>query len=256
MMFFSTAELVQLFYEFLYPFTRISAFLLASPFYSIQALNLRFRIAISVLLTTLYISYFEVISFDPFSIDGLSVLLQQAAIGVSLGFSFQLVTAAITLGGQAISNSIGLSMANMVDPTLGNVPTISQLLILLSTLIFLLIDGHLILVELLFMSFESFPLGASISLEPVIQAIMDWSSTIFTGGLLIALPIMVAMLLVNTGLGIITRSAPSLNIIAVGFPAITLTGVFILLLSLRGILQLIEEFWSNAFEQLSLLMVI
>jgi len=255
-MFFSTAELVQLFYEFLYPFTRISAFLLASPFYSIQALNLRFRIAISVLLTTLYISYFEVISFDPFSIDGLSVLLQQAAIGVSLGFSFQLVTAAITLGGQAISNSIGLSMANMVDPTLGNVPTISQLLILLSTLIFLLIDGHLILVELLFMSFESFPLGASISLEPVIQAIMDWSSTIFTGGLLIALPIMVAMLLVNTGLGIITRSAPSLNIIAVGFPAITLTGVFILLLSLRGILQLIEEFWSNAFEQLSLLMVI
>ena len=255
-MFFSTAELVQLFYEFLYPFTRISAFLLASPFYSIQALNLRFRIAISVLLTTLYISYFEVISFDPFSIDGLSSLLQQAAIGVSLGFSFQLVTAAITLGGQAISNSIGLSMANMVDPTLGNVPTISQLLILLSTLIFLLIDGHLILVELLFMSFESFPLGASISLEPVIQAIMDWSSTIFTGGLLIALPIMVAMLLVNTGLGIITRSAPSLNIIAVGFPAITLTGVFILLLSLRGILQLIEEFWSNAFEQLSLLMVI
>ena len=256
MMFFSTAELVQPFYEFLYPFTRISAFLLASPFYSIQALNLRFRIAISVLLTTLYISYFEVISFDPFSIDGLSLLLQQAAIGVSLGFSFQLVTAAITLGGQAISNSIGLSMANMVDPTLGNVPTISQLLILLSTLIFLLIDGHLILVELLFMSFESFPLGASISLEPVIQAIMDWSSTIFTGGLLIALPIMIAMLLVNTGLGIITRSAPSLNIIAVGFPAITLTGVFILLLSLRGILQLIEEFWSNAFEQLSLLMVI
>jgi len=255
-MFFSTAELVQLFYEFLYPFTRISAFLLASPFYSIQALNLRFRIAISVLLTTLYISYFEVISFDPFSIDGLSSLLQQAAIGVSLGFSFQLVTAAITLGGQAISNSIGLSMANMVDPTLGNVPTISQLLILLSTLIFLLIDGHLILVELLFMSFESFPLGASISLGSVIQAIMDWSSTIFTGGLLIALPIMVAMLLVNTGLGIITRSAPSLNIIAVGFPAITLTGVFILLLSLRGILQLIEEFWSNAFEQLSLLMVI
>ena len=255
-MFFSTAELVQLFYEFLYPFTRISAFLLASPFYSIQALNLRFRIAISVLLTTPYISYFEVISFDPFSIDGLSLLLQQAAIGVSLGFSFQLVTAAITLGGQAISNSIGLSMANMVDPTLGNVPTISQLLILLSTLIFLLIDGHLILVELLFMSFESFPLGASISLEPVIQAIMDWSSTVFTGGLLIALPIMVAMLLVNTGLGIITRSAPSLNIIAVGFPAITLTGVFILLLSLRGILQLIEEFWSNAFEQLSLLMVI
>ena len=168
-MVFSSAELVQLFYEFLYPFTRISSFLLASPFYSIQALNLRFRIATSVLLTALYVSYFESISFDPLSVGGLSVLFQQAAIGISLGFSFQLVTAAITLGGQAISNSIGLSMANMVDPTLGNVPTISQLLIVLSTLIFLLIDGHLILIELLFMSFESFPLGTSISLEPLVQ---------------------------------------------------------------------------------------
>ena len=255
-MFFSTAELVQLFYEFLYPFTRISSFLLASPFYSIQALNLRFRIATSVLLTALYVSYFESMSFDPLSVGGLSALFQQAVIGISLGFGFQLVTAAITLGGQAISNSIGLSMANMVDPTLGNVPTISQLLIVLSTLIFLLIDGHLILIELLFMSFESFPLGESISLEPLVQPVIDWSSSIFTGGLLIALPIMIAMLLVNTGLGIITRSAPSLNIIAVGFPAITLVGIFILLLSLRGILQLIEEFWLNAFEQLSLIMAV
>ena len=193
-MFFSTAELVQLFYEFLYPFTRISSFLLASPFYSIQALNLRFRIATSVLLTALYVSYFESMSFDPLSVGGLSALFQQAVIGVSLGFGFQLVTAAITLGGQAISNSIGLSMANMVDPTLGNVPTISQLLIVLSTLIFLLIDGHLILIELLFMSFESFPLGESISLEPLVQPVIDWSSSIFTGGLLIALPIMICLL--------------------------------------------------------------
>ena len=110
--------------------------------------------------------------------------------------------------------------------------------------------------EILPMSFESFPLGEPISLEPLVQPIIDWSSSIFTGGLLIALPIMIAMLLVNTGLGIITRSAPSLNIIAVGFPAITLVGIFILLLSLRGILQLIEEFWSNAFEQLSLIMAV
>ena len=254
-MVFSAAVLVQLFYEFLYPFTRISSFLLASPFYSIQALNLRFRIAISVLLTTLYVSYFESTTFDPLSVGGLSALFQQAAIGISLGFSFQLVTAAITLGGQAISNSIGLSMANMVDPTLGNVPTISQFLIILSTLIFLLIDGHLILIELLFMSFElscrcsnRARATSTIGNRLVLNDLYGWAS--------IALPIMIAMLLVNTGLGIITRSAPSLNIIAVGFPAITLIGIFIFLLSLRGVLQLIEEFWLNAFEQLSLIMAV
>ena len=105
-MFFSAAELVQLFYEFRIPllqFLRSSA----SPFYSIQALNLRFRSATSV-FSALYVSYFESMSFDPLSVGGLSALFQQAVIGVSLGFGFQLVTAAITLGGQAISNSIGL----------------------------------------------------------------------------------------------------------------------------------------------------
>ena len=70
------------------------------------------------------------------------------------------------------------------------------------------------------------------------------------------LPVVLVVLLINVAIGIITRSAPSLNIIAVGFPAITLVGIFILLLSLRGVLQLIEEFWLNAFEQLSLMMVV
>lgn len=249
-------EVIELFYVFLYPFTRISAFLLASPFYSIEAINLRFRIALAALLTALYLSYFDSVVYDPLTGEGFIQLIYQAAIGIALGFSLQLVSAAITLGGQAISNSIGLGMANMFDPALGNVPVISQLLIVLSTLIFLLIDGHLILIELIFNSFRSFPVGAEIPGEALIQAIMDWSPMIFSGGLLIALPLIVTMLLVNIGLGIITRSAPSLNIIAVGFPAIILVGMVLLVLAMPGILQLIQEFWLNALEQLDLLLVI
>jgi flagellar biosynthetic protein FliR len=63
------------------------------------------------------------------------------------------------------------------------------------------------------------------------------------------------MLLVNIGLGIVTRSAPSLNIIAVGFPAIILVGMVLLALALPGIIQLIQEFWLNALEQLDLILV-
>jgi flagellar biosynthetic protein FliR len=254
-MVYALPEIIELFYAFLYPFTRISTFLLASPFYSIQALNIRFRISLSFLLTILYFSYFESTTYDPLSIEGLSQLFQQAAIGVALGFSLQLISAAITLGGQAISNSVGLGMANMFDPTLGNVPVISQFLIILSTLIFLMINGHLVLLELLFSSFERFPIGASIPVEIFVQAIIDWSPLIFSGGLQIALPLMITMLLVNIGLGIVTRSAPSLNIIAVGFPAIILVGMVLLALALPGIIQLIQEFWLNALEQLDLILV-
>lgn len=254
-MIYSLPEIIELFYIFLYPFTRISAFLLASPFYSIEALNIRFRIALSALLTVLYLSYFESAAFDPLTGDGLIQILQQAAIGIALGFSLQLVSAAITLGGQAISNSAGLGMANMFDPTLGNVPVISQFLIILSTLIFLMINGHLVMIELLFSSFESFPVGTPIPVDALVQAIIDWSPLIFSGGLLIALPLIVTMLLVNIGLGIITRSAPSLNIIAVGFPAIILVGMILLTFALPGILQLIQEFWLNALERLDLILV-
>ena len=145
---FLMAEIIDIFYQFLFPFSRLSAFLLASPFYSIESINVRFRIAISAVFTFLYLSYLEGVSIDPLTSVGFLYILQEIAIGVILGFSLQLVSAAITVGGQAISNAMGLGMANMFDPNLGNVPVISQFLIILSTLIFLLIDGHLVIIDL------------------------------------------------------------------------------------------------------------
>ena len=96
---------------------------------------------------------------------------------------------------------------------------------------------------------------SEISPKAFVQAIIDWSPLIFSGGLQIALPLIITMLLVNIGLGIVTRSAPSLNIIAVGFPAIILVGMVLLTLALPGIIQLIQEFWLNALDQLDLILV-
>ena len=250
---FLMAEIIDIFYQFLFPFSRLSAFLLASPFYSIESINVRFRIAISAVFTFLYLSYLEGVSIDPLTSVGFLYILQEIAIGVILGFSLQLVSAAITVGGQAISNAMGLGMANMFDPNLGNVPVISQFLIILSTLIFLLIDGHLVIIDLIFQSFEELPIGQPLLILPLLDSLLELTPLVFSGGLLLALPMMISLLLVNIGLGIITRSAPSLNIIAVGFPAILLIGSILLIVALPGVLRLIQDFWIESFETMTLM---
>ena len=250
---FLMAEIIDIFYQFLFPFSRLSAFLLASPFYSIESINVRFRIAISAVFTFLYLSYLEGVSIDPLTSVGFLYILQEIAIGVILGFSLQLVSAAITVGGQAISNAMGLGMANMFDPNLGNVPVISQFLIILSTLIFLLIDGHLIIIDLIFQSFKELPIGQPLLILPLLDSLLELTPLVFSGGLLLALPMMISLLLVNMGLGIITRSAPSLNIIAVGFPAILLIGSILLIVALPGVLRLIQDFWIESFEKMTLM---
>jgi flagellar biosynthetic protein FliR len=177
----------------------------------------------------------------------------QVFIGVFAGFLLQIVNGAVAVGGQAISNSMGLGMASLVDPSLGNVPVISQFLIILSTFIFMAIDGHLILIQLLLYSFDSIAVNEAFTFELVYRVFIEWSPLLFLGGLVIALPILISVLLINAGLGMITRSAPSLNIISVGFPAILITGTLLLMFAIPGIIQRIGDFWQEGFSLLGTL---
>ena len=245
------ADIAEYFYSFLVPFVRISAFTISAPIFTVGAFNIRFRIMVAVMLTLLAIN---VVEFDAqvLSVDQLiTTLLVQIFLGLVAGFILQIVNGAVTVGGQAISNSMGLGMANMVDPTLGNVPVISQFLVILSTLIFIIADGHLLLIQILIQSFETIPIAQSLSLEIIYDLFLEWTPLLFLGGLIVALPVIISVLLVNAGLGMITRSAPALNIISVGFPAIMLSGILIVLIALPGIVQRIDLFWRDGFEVFS-----
>ena len=244
-------EITDYFYAFLMPFVRISAFTISAPIFTVGAFNIRFRIMVAVMLTLLAVN---VVEFDAqaLSMDALiTTLLVQIFLGLVAGFILQIVNGAVTVAGQAISNSMGLGMATMVDPTLGNVPVISQFLVVLSTLIFIVADGHLVLIQILMQSFVSLPIAQTLSLEIVYDLFLEWTPLLFLGGLIVALPIMISILLVNAGLGMITRSAPALNIISVGFPAIMLSGVLIVLVALPGIVQRIDLFWRDGFRVFS-----
>lgn len=242
------ADIVQRFYMLLWPMIRISAFLLSAPFFSLRAVSVRIRVLLAAVLTWMIYPLIDWPSIDPISAIGLREVLTQVFIGILMGLILQVVNAALVVGGQAISASMGLGMANMVDPNMGNVPVISQFLIICSTLIFLGLGGHVLVITLLLETFNLLPIGEMINIQPLIALVIEWSSMIFLGAVLIGLPIMVSLLFINIGLGVITRAAPALNIFAVGFPAMILAGIILLSMSMSSIGFRIQWLWRQAFD--------
>jgi len=234
----------------LWPMIRITAFLLSAPLFSLDAVNVRIRIMIGLMLTVFTYNAIEVPFIDPMTANGLWQILVQIFIGVIMGFVLQIVGAAVIVGGEAISNSIGLGFATMVDPNMGNVPLISQLLVILSTFIFLTLGGHLFVIQLLFESFTTIPIGEVPPLEQWLSILFAWLPYIFAGAINLALSMMTAMLILNIGLGVVTRSAPALNIIAVGFPAILLVGLLALNVNITGMAYAIQQMWVLGIQVL------
>ena len=242
-----TGDIVEKFYTFLWPLTRIAAALMTVPILSVDAANARVRLMLALALTLLIFPMFTWPIIDPISSLGITTMINQVGIGVMMGLTLQVITAAMIVAGQAISSAMGLSMSNLLDPNLGNVPVLSQFLIILSTLIFLGTGGHLMLISILLDSFTLIPVGQSLLSLAAIGKLLAWSSMMFLGAVLIGLPVLVTLLVVNIGLGVMTRAAPSLNIFVVGLPATILAGFMILLLSMGSIGSRIQWLWLQGF---------
>ena len=249
----AAVDIVERFYAFLWPMLRISALLLAAPIFSLSAVTVRIRVLLALALSVMIYPMFDWPVIDPLSAPGLLEILNQLVIGVFMGLMLQIVTAAVVVSGQAVSNAMGLSMASLIDPNLGNVPVIAQFLLILSTLIFVSLGGHAMLLALVIESFASLPVGRSLIDQIAYGQLVSWSSMMFLGAVLTALPVMVTLLFISVGLGVVTRAAPSLNIFSVGLPATIVAGFFVLIVSLGSIGSRIQWLWLQGLTQIRVL---
>lgn len=241
------ADIVARFYTFLWPMLRISALMVTAPVFALRAFNLRMRILVALVLAGLVYPLHTWPVIDPVSAAGLREIINQLAIGAMAGLILQIVIAALVVAGQVIATSMGLSMANLLDPNMGNVPVISQFMIVLASLIFVGAGGHAVLLGLILESFNTLPIGTSIFSPESLGLLMRWSSMMFLGAVLLSLPVMVAMLFINIGVGVITRAAPSLNVFSVGFPASVAVGFVLLLVFLGGMISRTDWLWVQGF---------
>ena len=246
---FTEAQLSAWFAAFIWPFIRISALIAASPIFSSKQTPVHFRVGLVLLLTWVLMPVIPASpTVDPFSGAAVLMVAQQVLIGVAMGFVLHLVMAAIVFGGQVIAYSMGLGFAAMMDPQNGvQVPVVSQFYLILATLFFLLLNGHLILIDLLAQSFHTFPVAVTGITQNSLNDIVSWGSKMFSGGLLMGLPVVAALLLVNLGMGIVTRAAPQLNIFAVGFPLAILIGFILIWITLPNVMGNFQELLADGF---------
>ncbi len=235
----------------LWPLTRVMGVIAVAPIFSRNSIPNMVKLGFGVMLTLIILPtlpplpYFEIFSFQ-----GLLILVQQLIIGLAIGFSMALVFAAVEVAGQLIGMSMGLGFASFFDPSQGQTTAVSRFLALLAMLIFLSLDGHLMIVTAIANSFVSMPITVSGGgINPM--KIAMWGEVIFSAGLLLALPAVVALLITNMALGILTRTAPQLNLFGIGFPITLSMGFVVLALVLPGMLQPIERLIEQGVSHMS-----
>ena len=246
----SLIDILDKFLVVIWPMLRLSAFLAFTSIFSIRAVNMRIRISLAFAMAFIVSQQIEIPKIDPVTADGLMEISRQILIGLTMGLVFQVASAAMVVAGQAMSGSMGLSMANMVDPNMGSVPVLSQFFNIMGTLVFLGMGGHLIVFGLVMESFILIPIGQEFFSQDMLGKMINWSAMMFLGALLIALPVMMTLLFINVGLGFVARAAPSLNIFTVGFPALILMGFVVMIFSMGNNVARIDWVWTNAFTML------
>jgi len=231
-------SLLELIGQFLFATLRIGSFLLTSPLFGAKFVLLPVRILISVSLTIMVVTLNPVLPSIELigSFRGLVIAFTELVIGISAGLILTIFFAAASLAGEKIAASSGLSMATAVDPTSGSSsPVMAQILTLFLLVIFMSLDGHLVVIRTLIESYEFLPIGGIIKTEPIISAGINAAGLMFTSATLIMLPFAVVLLLIQISIGVITRSAPTLNLFSFAFPITMLAVFFIVHLSMTSI---------------------
>lgn len=247
---FSETELLHTIAGFSWTLIRISSLFVSLPLFAGHLVPLQVRTLFSLVITFLiWPTLPEAPAVELFSIGGFIIDAQQVLIGLAMGFVLQLAFAAIIFGGQSIAYGMGLGFASMVDPTTGvQVPVISQFYQILAILLFLALDGHLLIIQLLVESFKTFPIGEFGLHQKGLWELVLWAGRLFAAGFLLSLPIVTALLIVNLGFGIATRAAPQLNIFSVGFPVSLLLGMILMGTTLPDVLKLFSGFLDSSYQ--------
>lgn len=230
--------------NFIWPLTRILGLIMTAPVFGHRSVPARVKIGLGV-----FIALIASPTLPPMpevalgSWQGLFILVQQLLIGVAIGFVMRVAFAAVETAGEIIGLQMGLGFASFFDPqSAGQTLVLARFFNMLAVLLFLAVNAHLLLLGVLVDSFRSLPIGIQPLAAGGFYSVAAFGSSVFAVGLQLALPLIAIMLMTNLALGILTRSAPQLNIFAIGFPITLGVGLIVLDLTL--------PYYAPQFEQL------
>lgn len=219
---------------FIFPLARILAFIATAPLWSSAGIPRRTRLILAIAVSAAIAPGLPAMpTVQPASLSGLWILLQQILVGIGMGFAAKIVFTAFDMAGEFIGAQMGLGFATFYDPlSSAQTPVVTEFIGLIALLLFLSMNGHLLYLATLTQSFSAIPVSATPLGAGSWLNLAELGSKIFSAGLLIALPIIVALTITNVALAVLTRAAPQLNLFALGFPLTLMGGFFALAISL------------------------
>jgi len=236
---FTEAQIMAWVTPIFWPFLRILALFTSAPVLSARSLPVRSRVALAFFIALCAqpgLADQPVISLN--APNALMVAIQQVTIGLSLGLATRIVFSSVELAGELIGLQMGLNFAGFFDPTSGSQSSaVGRLYGNLTMLLFVVINGHLLLVHTLVKSFQQFPIGQDPLQVAARLKLHELGAVVFSQGLLLALPLIGILLFVNAILGILSRVAPQMNVFSIGFPVTLFAG----LIGLMGTMPLLEQ---------------
>jgi len=235
---------------FFWPFVRIAAMVGSAPLLSESAIPARVKVGLSVMLTLIVApSLGPMPPLATASWAALWIIGQQILIGLALGLTMRIIFAAVQTAGEFIGLQMGLSFASFFDPATGsNTAVLARILNTVTLLVFLAMNGHLLMIGGLVRTFEVLPItGGELDVNGW-GVLLEWSSQIVVSGLLMALPVMIVLLTINLSLGILNRTAQQLSVFAVGFPISLTVGLTILAVVLPQISPFLEQLFQDGYD--------
>lgn len=245
------SDLQQWIVQLLWPLTRVLACIAVVPLFSHPSIPNRIKLGIGFVITLAIVPSIQVPAIEVMSWQGMLSLLAQVLIGISMGFVMRIMFTAVEMAGFMMGMSMGLGFASFYDPQAqGQTIAVAQFLTMLTLLIFMSLDGHLIVVAVMLQSFETMPILLE-HWQLNGQAIAELGGHIFSQGLLLSLPVVASLLITNMALGILTKAAPQFNIFGIGFPITISVGMVMTLLSLPSLISPVNR-WLIEAQQLML----
>lgn len=237
---------------FLWPFFRLLAFMMTAPLLGHSSIPRTVKLGLAALITFVVAPGLPPFPAVPiWSWAGLGIIVEQILIGAALGLVLRVTFTAVMAAGDFIGLQMGLAFATFVSPDTGtNTMVLSRLFYMIALLMFLALNGHLMVIETLAFSFHALPVGVAGLNVGAFDLLARSGATIFSAGLALALPLIAALLIVNLCLGILNRSAPQLTVFSVGFPTSLTLGLVLLGILMTDLGRYLDALFGQGLQTL------
>lgn len=240
-------EIFPYFPAFLLIVVRVTTFFIAMPIFSYRSIPIQHRIGLGVFLA--WIMYYTidapVLDLD---VTFYLLIIKEALVGLFIGFAAYMILSAVQIAGGLIDFQLGFSIANVIDPQTGaQSPLMGQYLYTIALLFLLSTNGHHLLLDGIFYSYQFIPID-QLFVPFGDQALIEDLAKAFGQAFMIAfqmsIPIVGSIFLVDVTLGILARTVPQLNVFVVGIPVKIIVGLAIVMIVMGMTMSVVTQLFK------------